>query len=63
MSQILMVYGTLQRRQRNHWRLLDSKFLGRASIRGHLYQFPPLEFSHFAPRPTLESRGPRRCIW
>jgi gamma-glutamylcyclotransferase (GGCT)/AIG2-like uncharacterized protein YtfP len=41
-----MVYGTLMRHQRNHWRLYGSKFLGDAQVQGRLFQFrgPGLDF-------------------
>jgi gamma-glutamylcyclotransferase (GGCT)/AIG2-like uncharacterized protein YtfP len=44
MSQILYVYGTLMREQRNHWRLFGSRYLGRATVKGQLWQFPLFDF-------------------
>lgn len=41
---LLLVYGTLQRRQRNHWRLYDSRYLGLATIKGRLFQFKGFDF-------------------
>jgi gamma-glutamylcyclotransferase (GGCT)/AIG2-like uncharacterized protein YtfP len=41
---LIFVYGTLMRNQRNHWRLFDSKFIGRAAVHGELFQFPLLNF-------------------
>jgi gamma-glutamylcyclotransferase (GGCT)/AIG2-like uncharacterized protein YtfP len=41
-----MVYGTLMRNQRNHWRLYGSKFVTEARVGGELFQFrgPGLDF-------------------
>lgn len=46
---LLFVYGTLQRHQRNNWRLFGSGFIGTARVRGHLYQFrgPGMNFPLF----------------
>jgi gamma-glutamylcyclotransferase (GGCT)/AIG2-like uncharacterized protein YtfP len=44
MSRILFTYGTLMRGQRNHWRLFDSPYLGRATVMGELFQFPLFDF-------------------
>jgi gamma-glutamylcyclotransferase (GGCT)/AIG2-like uncharacterized protein YtfP len=41
---LLLTYGTLMRNQRNHWRLLGSKFLTEATITGRLYHIPVLNF-------------------
>ena len=48
---LLFTYGTLQQNQRNHWRLLGSRYLGAAVVRGELYQFPYFNF------PILRRRG------
>jgi gamma-glutamylcyclotransferase (GGCT)/AIG2-like uncharacterized protein YtfP len=41
-----MVYGTLMRNQRNHWRLFGSKYITKAVVKGQLFQFrgPGMDF-------------------
>jgi gamma-glutamylcyclotransferase (GGCT)/AIG2-like uncharacterized protein YtfP len=43
---LLFTYGTLQRSQRNHWRLYGSRFVASAVARGQLFQFrgPGMDF-------------------
>jgi gamma-glutamylcyclotransferase (GGCT)/AIG2-like uncharacterized protein YtfP len=59
MSHILMTYGTLQRGQRNHWRLEGSRFISKASVAGQLWQFPFFNFPILKrhPNPLFRVQG------
>lgn len=52
-----MVYGTLMRGQRNHWRLMDSLYLGQAVVGGELFQFPLFNFPILRRHPNKLVHG------
>lgn len=49
---LLFTYGTLQRHQRNHWRLYNSKYIGRGVVNGELFQFRLNNFPLLRRHPT-----------